>query len=80
MKNVDITPAQSRAARGLVSMTQTDLAKAANLGQSTVIDFERERRTVSDQAKAAIRAALEAAGVVFLPENGNGPGVALKKG
>ena len=74
-----MTPAQSRAARGLVSMTQTELAKAAALGQSTVIDFERERRRVSGEAVAAIRAALEAAGVIFLPENGNGPGVALKK-
>lgn len=61
-------------------MSQVDLAKAAGLGQSTVIDFERERRAVSDAAVQAIRAALEAAGVVFLPENGNGPGVALKKG
>jgi len=60
-------------------MTQTELAKTANLGQSTVIDFERERRVVSDQAIAAIRAALESAGVVFLPENGNGPGVALRR-
>lgn len=74
-----MTPAQSRAARGLVSMTQADLAKAANLGQSTVIDFERERRAVSAQAIDSIRTALEAAGVVFLPENGNGPGVALRK-
>ena len=79
MKNVDMTPAQSRAARGLLSITQTELAKAADLGQSTVIDFERERRVVSESAIAAIRAALEAAGVVFLPENGNGPGVALRK-
>jgi transcriptional regulator with XRE-family HTH domain len=61
-------------------MTQADLATAAGLGQSTVIDFERERRTVSDQAIAAIRVALEAAGVIFLAENGNGPGVALKRG
>ncbi|MBT54775.1 MAG: transcriptional regulator [Mameliella sp.] len=74
-----MTPAQSRAARGLVSMTQTDLAKAADLGQSTVIDFERERRIVSDAAIAAIRAALEAAGVEFIPENGGGAGVRLKK-
>ena len=79
MKNVDMTPAQSRAARGLLSITQTELAKAADLGQSTVIDFERERRVVSESAIAAIRAALEAAGVVFTPENGNGPGVALRK-
>ena len=74
-----MTPAQSRAARGLVAMTQTDLAKAADLGQSTVIDFERERRQVSEQAILAIRAALQSAGVIFLDENGNGPGVALRK-
>lgn len=78
-KIVDMTPAQSRAARGLLSMTQAQLAVAAGLGQSTVIDFERERRAVSPSAVTAIRAALEAAGVVFLPENGNGPGVALRK-
>ncbi|KAA8616259.1 helix-turn-helix domain-containing protein [Salipiger aestuarii] len=74
-----MTPAQSRAARGLISMTQTELAKASDLGQSTVIDFERERRIVSDAAMAAIRAALEAAGVEFIAENGGGAGVRLKK-
>lgn len=79
MKNVEMTPAQSRAARGLVSMTQTELANAADLGQSTVIDFERERRVVSDSSIAAIRAALEAAGVEFIEENGGGPGVRLRK-
>ena len=34
----------------------------------------------SSEAIAAIRAALESAGVIFLSENGNGPGVALRKG
>jgi hypothetical protein len=34
----------------------------------------------SDRAVAAIRAALEAAGVEFIPENGGGPGVRLRKG
>ena len=75
-----MTPAQSRAARGLLSLTQTDLARSAGLGQSTVIDFERERRAVSDAATAAIRAALEAYGVEFIAENGGGAGVRLKKG
>jgi hypothetical protein len=39
------------------------------------------RRGLRDRGStiAALRAALEAAGVVFLPENGNGPGVALRK-
>ncbi len=59
-------------------MTQAELATAAGLGQSTVIDFERERRVVSAQAVAAIRAALEAAGVEFLDANGGGPGVRLR--
>lgn len=60
-------------------MTQTELAKAAKLSQSTVIDFERERRVVSKGAIAAIRAALEAAGVEFIEENGGGAGVRLRK-
>ena len=72
-----MTPAQCRAARAMISMTQPDLAKAARLGLSTVVDFERERRQVSDQAIAAIRAALEAAGVEFIEENGGGAGVRL---
>jgi uridylate kinase len=33
----------------------------------------------SADAVAALRAALESAGVVFLPENGGGAGVRLKK-
>ena len=75
-----MTPAQSRAARGLVSLSQTELAKASGLGLSTVVDFEKERRLVSDAAIAAIRAALESAGVEFIAENGGGAGVRLRKG
>lgn len=75
-----MTPSQCRAARALLNMTQPQLAAAATFGLSTVVDFERERRAVPQATVEAIRAALEAAGVVFLPENGNGPGVALRKG
>ncbi len=74
-----MTPAQSRAARGLLSMTQTALAEASGLGQSTVIDFEKERRVVSERAVSAIREALEAAGVQFIEENGGGAGVRLRE-
>ena len=74
-----MTPAQSRAARGLLSITQTELANLADLGQSTVIDFERERRVVSESAISAIRAALEGAGVEFIEPNGGGAGVRLRK-
>ena len=74
-----MTPAQSRAARALIGMTQPALAEAASLGLSTVVDFERERRVVAPLSIASIRAALEAAGVEFIPENGGGAGVRLKK-
>jgi hypothetical protein len=51
----------------------------AGLGLSTVVDFERGRRRVSFDAIDAIRRALEKAGVIFVDENGEGPGVRLKK-
>lgn len=62
----------------MIEISQTELSKAAGLGLSTVVDFERERRVVSDQAIAAIRAALESAGVEFIEENGGGAGVRLR--
>ena len=76
-KIVEMTPAQSRAARALLDCSQTQLAAKASLGLSTVVDFERERRVVSADAIAAIRAALESAGVEFT--NGGQPGVRLRK-
>ena len=77
-KNVDISPAQVRAARALLGMTQGQLAKAAGLGLSTVVDFEKGRRQVSDETVEAIRRALERAGVEFIHENGAGEGVRRK--
>jgi DNA-binding XRE family transcriptional regulator len=74
-----MTPAQCRAARAMLEMTQPDLAKVASLGLSTVVDFERERRQVAPASVATIRAALEAAGVEFIAENGGGAGVRLRK-
>ncbi|CAN2533046.1 hypothetical+protein [Methylocapsa aurea] len=74
-----MSPAQCRAARALLDLTQPQLAGLSGLGLSTVYDFEKGRRVVSDDALAAIRAALEAAGVIFVDENGEGPGVRLRK-
>jgi transcriptional regulator with XRE-family HTH domain len=79
IKNVDISPAQSRAGRALLEITQTELAQLAKLGLSTVVDFERQRREVSPEAIEAIRDALKRAGIEFIDENGGGPGVRLRK-
>jgi hypothetical protein len=60
-------------------MTQPQLATAAKIGLSTVVDFERERRTVSDDAIGKMQRTLEGAGVLFIDENGGGQGVRLRK-
>jgi DNA-binding XRE family transcriptional regulator len=74
-----MTPAQSRAARALLEINQADLAQMAELGLSTIVDFERERRQISDDAASEIKAAFERAGIVFIDENGGGEGVRLTK-
>ena len=74
-----ITPAQCRAARGLVALSQNELARAANVGNSTVRNFEAGRSVPVPNNLEAIARALEAAGVIFIPENGEGAGVRLAK-
>jgi hypothetical protein len=60
-------------------MNQSVLAKSAGLGLSTIVDFEKARRRVSEDAVLAIEAALERAGIEFIDENGGGEGVRLRK-
>ena len=75
----EVSPAQCRAGRALLEITQTQLAASAGLGLSTVVDFEKERRQVAPESVEAIRRALVRAGVEFIDENGGGPGVRLRK-
>lgn len=78
-ENVELmTPAQCRAARALLGMTQPKLAKESGLGLSTIVDFEKMRRQVSDQAVEAIQIALKRNGVILIDENGGGRGVRLR--
>ena len=60
-----LTPAQSRAARGLLNWSQSDLAGAARVSLSTVRNFEKSRWTPIANSLAAMREALEAAGAEF---------------
>ena len=75
-----ITISQIRAARGLIGWSQVALAKAAGVSEPTIKRIEGGKVPVSDEVRQAIRAALEAAGVIFVAENGEGPGVRLRKG
>ena len=75
----EMTPAQCRAARALLGKEQGEVADAANVARATLIDFEKDQRVPRASTIAAIRAALEVAGVVFIAENGGGAGVRLRK-
>ena len=75
-----LSPAQCRAARGLMAWSQDQLAKHAGVGNSTVRDFEKGRRVPLDDNLTAIRRALESAGIEFIPaKGGKGVGVRLRE-
>ena len=74
-----VTSAQLRAARGLLNWTVRDLAEKSGVHRNTVTRIETDA-TGAGHAIEAIRRALEDAGVVFIAENGGGPGVRLRKG
>jgi predicted transcriptional regulator len=76
-QDMSITPAQCRAARGLVEMDQGTLADGALVSRSVIIDFEKGRRVPVRNNLAAIQRVLEEAGVEFT--NGDAPGVRLRK-
>ena len=59
--------------------SQAKLAEAAGVGLSTVRNFEAGRSTPVGNNLAAIRSVMEQAGVIFVDENGEGPGVRLRK-
>jgi transcriptional regulator with XRE-family HTH domain len=71
-----ITPAQSRAARALINWSQPQLAEASGVSVSTIRDFETGKRSPIVNNLAALRRALEAAGVELT--NGEQPGVKLR--
>lgn len=55
-----------------------DLAEMADVTTATITRFENERGGLNTVAQAKLKAALEAAGVLFIDQNGNGPGVRLR--
>lgn len=80
-KAVGLTSAQIRAARALIRWTAEDLARETAVSVTTIrraelTESETALTTVNDRA---IRQALERAGVTFIEENGEGPGVRLQK-
>ena len=74
-----ITPAQCRAARGLLDWSQQDLASQAGVGIVTVRQLEAGVNEPRRSTLEVVRQAFERAGVEFIDENGGGSGVRLRK-
>jgi hypothetical protein len=73
-----LTAAQCRAGRALIEWSQAQLSQSASIDLQTVADFEKRFRAPDETTRRRLRAALEAAGVVFISENGGGAGARLR--
>ncbi|MGO9238383.1 MAG: helix-turn-helix domain-containing protein [Methylocella sp.] len=72
---------QIKAARALLAWSQGDLAEASGVSEPTIARLESVEGEIGGRADTVqkILAALEKAGCIFLEENGDGPGVRLRK-
>lgn len=79
MSIAPLQPPQIRAARGLLGWSMSDLASAAGVSISTVKRMEIDGpQLVSNEIYATVQAAMEAAGVQFLDDEGEGWGLWLQ--
>ena len=63
----------------MLDWSMVDLARAVRISVSTIKRIESgDPETGSDRVVAMIRGGLEAEGVRFLPDDGNGPGLRLQ--
>jgi transcriptional regulator with XRE-family HTH domain len=74
-----IMPAEVKAARVLLGWSQRELAKRAVVSRSVISGFEIRKARPRPATIRHLQNILESAGVIFVEENGEGPGVRLKK-
>jgi DNA-binding XRE family transcriptional regulator len=67
---MDISPGQCRAARALLNWTQDTLAVKTGVALKTIRAFENERTKPLGITRAAIKQALEKAGIEFFEDDG----------
>ena len=75
-----ISVRQVKAARALLNWSSSDLSQASGVSEPTIWRLEASDGPLGGRAATVekIVAALEAAGIIFV-ENGEGPGVKLRK-
>ncbi len=71
-------PVQCKMARAALGLKISELAELADMSTNTIVRFESGKPLKSSTIDD-LRLVLENAGVTFISENGEGPGVRLKK-
>lgn len=81
MSILKVSIRQIKAARALLGWSQDDLADHSGVSAPTVKRLEAAEGDIGGRAETgeALVAALQEAGVEFIPENGGGAGVRLAK-
>ena len=76
-----VTIRQIKAARALLGWSQADLAEKSGVSEPTIARLESADGELGGRELTAerIRAAIEAAGIVFIESDGGGAGVRLRK-
>ncbi|GEO14434.1 helix-turn-helix domain-containing protein [Microvirga aerophila] len=77
-----LTAEQLRAARALLRWDQSTAAEQSGVSVESIKRLERLEgplRSAKAGTLEALEMAFQAAGVIFIAENGEGPGVRLKK-
>ena len=66
-------------AKAALDLTVIELASLAKVSTNTLVRFERGER-LTERTMQRVQAAFEAAGIEFIPEDGDGVGIRLRKG
>lgn len=76
-----VSISQIRAARALLGWMQSDLARLSGVSLPTIKRLETAKGSLGgrEETRAKLVDALQKAGVLFIAENGAGPGVRLAK-
>jgi transcriptional regulator with XRE-family HTH domain len=75
-----VTGAQVKAARDLLGWSQIKLTLASGIDGGAIRRFETGKRLPPRAVGLTLSRTLKSAGVIFTAENGDGPGVKLRKG
>jgi len=67
-----MTPEQCKAARALLKIDQSELAKRSGIARATIIDFEKGTRRPRTTTLDALRTALQKSGIEFLNDGVEG--------